>query len=225
MSGRSRARTDESAALLARAFFNGDRKRDKGPAFFICFCAGDAMDAQQARADYVSGTLTYAQIAEKYGCGKSYIAKLAQKEGWKKQRDAFRKSVADKAILSKKERGTRALEKLMDSVDELVKTIRRINLDPDQFYRWRSEEGDIESKVADTRRLQSMSATVIQATRAVRNLYDIPDKIDANKDRREEKRLKILEARDGQVTDENAGVILMPQVMEDEPEDAPVVET
>lgn len=183
------------------------------------------MDTEQARAEYVTGKLTYAQIAEKYGVSKSYIARQAQKDGWKKQRDRFRKGVADKVILSKKERGTRALEKLMDSVDELVGTIKRINLDPDQFYRWRSQEGDIESKVADTRRLQSMSATVIQATRAVRNLYEIPDKLEAGKDRREEKRLKILEARDGQVNDENAGVIIMPAVMEDEPEDAPVVET
>lgn len=182
------------------------------------------MNTEQARAEYITGKQTYAQIAEKFGVSKGYIGRIAKEQGWKKQRDAFRKGIADKAVQTKRERGIRQIERLQDSTEKMVATIERINADMDQFFRWKSEDGEMILNIADTRRLQSMAKVMNEASTAVRNLFEIPARLEDRKDRREERRLKILENRDGNVSDENAGVILMPRPLEEEPEDAPIVE-
>ena len=185
------------------------------------------MDHEKARVDYVTGRLTYAQIAEKYGVSRSHVGAVAKKEGWKKQRDAFRKSVTDKAVTRLADRGAAQLERMMDTADRLNGVLTRITEDQRQFFRWKGEGDEGPSEVvlnkADTKALKNATAALFEMVRITRNLYGLPDRMAERKDRREEKRLKLAESQAGNVSESQAGVVLMPQILDSEPEDAPEV--
>lgn len=187
------------------------------------------MDPEALRVEYVSGKLTYTQIAEKHGISKSQVARIAKRDNWRQQRDAFRKSVATKALNNLRDRGARQLERLIDTTDRLNSVLERITGDRDQFFRWKSDGGTEEGpkeyilSKADTKALKNATAALNEMVRVTRNLYGLPDRMEERKDRREERRLKVLENRDGHVDENNAGIILMPQILPEEPEDAPEV--
>lgn len=185
------------------------------------------MDHEKARVDYVTGRLTYAQIAEKYGVSRSHVGAVAKKEGWKKQRDAFRKTVTEKAVTRLADRGAAQLERMMDTADRLNGVLTRITEDKAQFFRWKEsgDEGPSEYVLnkADTKALKNATAALFEMVRITRNLYGLPDRMAERKDRREEKRLKLAESQAGNVSESQAGIVLMPQILDSEPEDAPEV--
>ena len=185
------------------------------------------MDHAKARVDYVTGRLTYSQIAEKYGVSRSHVGAVAKKEGWKKQRDAFRKTVTDKAVTRLADRGAAQLERMMDTADRLNGVLTRITEDQRQFFRWKGKGDEGPSEVvlnkADTKALKNATAALFEMVRITRNLYGLPDRMAERKDRREEKRLKLAESQAGNVSESQAGIVLMPQILDSEPEDAPEV--
>lgn len=186
------------------------------------------MDHEKARVDYVTGRMTYSQIAEKYGVSRSHVGAVAKKEGWKKQRDAFRKSVTDKAVTRLADRGAAQLERMMDTADRLNGVLSRITEDKAQFFRWKGsgeDEGPQEYVLnkADTKALKNATAALFEMVRITRNLYGIPDRMEDRKDRREERRVKLAESQAGNVSESQAGIVLMPQILDSEPEDAPEV--
>lgn len=185
------------------------------------------MDHEKARVDYVTGRATYAQIAEKYGVSRSHVGAVAKKEGWKKQRDAFRRTVTEKAVTRLADRGAAQLERMMDTADRLNGVLSRITEDRSQFFRWKEsgDEGAQEYVLnkADTKALKNATAALFEMVRITRNLYGLPDRMAERKDRREEKRLKLAESQAGNVTESQAGIVLMPQILDSEPEDAPEV--
>ena len=185
------------------------------------------MDHEKARVDYVTGRLTYSQIAEKYGVSRSHVGAVAKKEGWKKQRDAFRKTVTDKAVTRLADRGAAQLERMMDTADRLNGVLTRITEDQRQFFRWKGKGDEGPSEVvlnkADTKALKNATAALFEMVRITRNLYGLPDRMAERKDRREEKRLKLAESQAGNVSESQAGIVLMPQILDSEPEDAPEV--
>ena len=185
------------------------------------------MDHEKARVDYVTGRLTYSQIAEKYGVSRSHVGAVAKKEGWKKQRDAFRKTVTDKAVTRLADRGAAQLERMMDTADRLNGVLTRITEDQRQFFRWKGKGDEGPSEVvlnkADTKALKNATEALFEMVRITRNLYGLPDRMAERKDRREEKRLKLAESQAGNVSESQAGIVLMPQILDSEPEDAPEV--
>ncbi len=185
------------------------------------------MDHEKARVEYVTGRATYAQIAEKYGVSRSHVGAVAKKEGWKAQRDAYRKTVTQKAVARLADRGAAQLERMMDTADRLNGVLTRITEDQKQFFRWKESGDEGPSEVvlnkADTKALKNATAALFEMVRITRNLYGLPDRMAERKDRREEKRLKLAESQAGNVTESQAGVVLMPQILPEEPEDAPEV--
>ena len=171
------------------------------------------MDTEAARAEYVTGRVTYQQIADKHGVSKSYIEKVAKREGWKRQRDAFRQKVADKAIETKRQWGTRQLVKMMDTAEQLIAEVGKVTTDPEQFYLYRTETGEIRARVADTRRMRETARTLSELIRVARDLSEIEDGTERRKLEIEKRKLRIMERREGAEEGSSGGVIMMPAVM------------
>ncbi len=178
------------------------------------------MDIEAARAEYVTGKITYSQLAEKHGCSKSYIEKMARKEGWSKQRTAFRTKVVDKAIESKRQWGTRQLTRMMDAAEQLIEEVGKVTMDRDQFYLYRNDEGVIKARVADTRRMRETARTLSELIHVARDLSEIEDGSERRKLEIERRKLRILERREGASEEDHGGIVMMPQVLPEEDEKA-----
>ena len=197
------------------------------------------MDWERARADYVTGKETYAQIAERYGVTKSAVGKRATGEGWARQRSKWRKGVADKVIAKK---GTRAVERLSDlveAVDNMMAALKQITEDPRAWFRQyetdiiQDEETGKKRAVAlnfladkpDTRSMMSAAKTAESLARSARDLLDLPNREQRHRERMDERRMKLMERREGQAPEGEGGIIEIPAVLPEEPENAIEVDT
>ena len=88
------------------------------------------IDWNAIRAEYIGGTMSQRELAEKYGLSEAYLVKKANKEHWKQDRDeAVRKgiekgqrraadAIADSATIAARIR-TKLLQKLEKEIDAL----------------------------------------------------------------------------------------------------------
>jgi len=182
------------------------------------------IDLEALRVEYVTGKTTYGQIAKKYGISKGYLGTVAKREGWVQQRDAFRKSVAEKAIGNLRDQGVKELERLAATANRFNGILERMGNDADQFNRWIGPKGEVVVlEKTDAKEFKAATAALNEMVKVTRNLFGVPDRMEDRADKREERRLTVYENSNGKVDDSNVGVIMMPPVLEEEPEDAPEV--
>lgn len=187
---------------------------------------------EQARAEYVSGSLTYKDIADKYGTSKTSVVNRAKREGWYRQRAAFRKSVADKALGKAKDKQAEKLARLMSAADRMTELMDRITADKQQFFRqyMADKEKDEETGItraialeyvtqkADMKALKNATAALSELTRAVRNLYDLPTGEEVRDRKLAERKMRLAERREGADTVDGGGVIEIAAVMPEQPD-------
>ena len=92
------------------------------------------VDWNAIRAEYIGGTMSQRELAEKYSLSEAYLVKKANKEHWKQDRDeAVRKgiekgqqraadAIADNATIAARIR-TKLLQKLEHEIDQLPEKI------------------------------------------------------------------------------------------------------
>lgn len=188
------------------------------------------------RAEYVSGSDSYEQLAQKHGMLKSQLGARAKKENWPGQRAAYRKSVADTTIRKKRYKDSEKLAGLMEAADDLAGHVQRMLADEDQFRRnvdstfVKVTDGVVEhrkkeflSAKVDTKALCNAAKALNEAIRAVRDVYNIPTQAEKDKKKLEERKLQMLETKRGEAENGETGVVLMPAVLP-ESEDAIEVE-
>ena len=182
------------------------------------------MDLEKIRAEYVTGDMSYTQLAAKHGLNASSLRREGAKGKWADQRKAFHKTLADKAIEAKKNQGLREIERQMKLAVRFNDMLERLMDDPEQFYKVVTPKGEeLITTKADTRAMKHAADMFSEVIKATRNLYGIPDRMEDRKDRREERRVKLAENQAGNVSESQAGIVLMPQILPEEPEDAPEV--
>ena len=181
------------------------------------------MDLEAAKVDYVTGKSSYSQIAKKHGISRSYIAKVAGREEWPKQREAYRKSVTDKAVNKLKDKGAEQLERLASAAVGFNAILEKMGKDADQFNRWVTPNGEVILDKTDTRALKAATASLVDMLKVTRDLYGMPNKLDERADKREERRLKVYERENAGPEEGSVGIVMMPPVLDEEPEDAPEV--
>jgi hypothetical protein len=187
-------------------------------------------DWQKMRAEYVAGTDTYAQLAEKYGVHKNSVVRHGKEERWQDQRRAFRQSVATKAIGKARDRQAEKLERLMVAADAMVEIVERITSDKQQFFRQyevdkaKDEETgalravalEYVTRKADMKALKNATSALNELTKAVRNLYDLPTGEESRRRKLEERKMKLMERREGAEVAGSGGVIEIARVLEEQ---------
>lgn len=185
-------------------------------------------DWEKIRAEYVTGNESYEQLAARHDMHKSQLGKKAKEENWPAQRATYRKSVADATMRKKRYKDSEKLAGLMDAADKLIGHVQRLMDDEDQFRRrvdsgWvKVTDGVVEhrkqeflTKKVDTKELVNAARALNEATRAVRDLYNIPTQAERDRKALEEKRLRLLEDKRGDVASSETGVALMAPVLEE----------
>lgn len=189
-------------------------------------------DWQKMRAEYVAGTDTYAQLAEKYGVHKNSVVRHGKEERWQDQRRAFRQSVATKAIGKARERQAEKLERLMTAADAMVEIVEKITADKQQFFRQyevgqtKDEETgrlhavalEYVTRKADMKALKNATSALNELTKAVRNLYDLPTGEESRRRKLEERKMRLMERREGAEVAGSGGVIEIARVLEEQPD-------
>jgi type I site-specific restriction endonuclease len=190
------------------------------------------VDWNRVRVEYVSGKMTYKDLAEKYGVSKVMVGKRAKAEKWVAQREAYRRSVAEKALGKKKERDTEALARLQEATEALSESIERILQDKQQFFRGvqlgapeKDEDGILRAtaleyvtRKADMKALASAAKAMNEITKAVRNLWDLPTGEEQRARKLAERKMRLAERREGAAVEGQGGVIEIAQVMDEQPD-------
>jgi len=193
---------------------------------------GTGTDWEKIRAEYISGHCTYTQLAQKYGTTKGAVGSRAQKEGWYRQRAAFRQSVASRALNKAKDVKVAKLERLMNAADRMSELMERITADKAQFYRQyiAGTETDEETgttraiayeyvtQKADMRALKNATAALNELTRAVRNLYDLPTGEEQRDRKLAERKMRLAERREGADQTDGGGVIEIAAILPEQPD-------
>lgn len=185
----------------------------------------------EIRAEYVTGSMSYAELAERHHMTKTQVGKQARKDDWPGQRAAYRKSVTGTVIRKKRYKDSEKLAGLMDAADKLVEHIQRMMDDDNQFRRnvdstfvkdesgaWVHKKQEFLTSKVDTKALGNAARALNDATRAVRDLYNIPTQAERDRKKLEERKLKLLEDKDKPIGGEDTGVIYLGQPQPEDPD-------
>jgi len=156
-----------------------------------------AVDRVKARVLYITTDKTFAQIARELKCSAATIAKLADKEDWKKAREEYKKRVYDIAIESVTEKRTETLSRLATITDRMIEEGLKSLNDPDQYYRHvvqkgKDKEFEAEERIfkkKDTKAYREDTQALRDLVAIARNLYGIAT--DEERERREMARKKL----------------------------------
>lgn len=193
------------------------------------------MDWNQIKTEYITSDVSYRNLCEKYGVGRSSLGERASKEGWKRLRDEFRDKTVTKAVqkngqlmIKRVKRihaiADRLLEKIETAVDEIdlhyetnvtkTKTIEYNNdARPDKPTKEVVEE---HIEVSEIRSVVD-KAGLRQITAAMRDIMEIQG-IRTELDREEQQarieslRAQTARAASGMPDETETGVVMIPLV-------------
>lgn len=193
---------------------------------------------EKLKSEYVSGSLSYRKLADKHGIPFSTLSDQARMGGWYTARKAYRDKVVKKTLqkiaVKQAQHSAKQIQLLQDTADELVACINKAMKDKNQLQRQlvREQEKSVMpdgtscSKTQMVERefesinyvgLEKMANTLKSITESIRNLYHIPTMQEkAAMDMAEEKlKLEQHKAAFGEQDDDNTGVIVLPEVLEE----------
>lgn len=146
---------------------------------------------EELRAEYETGTETYAELAARTGADEKQLRRVARAERWNARRRAYRREVADKAVGKAAERESDRLACVMNAVGGVSALMTSLTEDKKLFYRFQvkckqklpGENGEPVEKVwaeeqelrtPDIHAVREYLAALKQLTDLIRELYDIP---------------------------------------------------
>ena len=101
-------------------------------------------DWERIKAEYITGEMSYRDLADKYGVTVNAVHHHATPGGWYKERMAYRKRVAKKAVKQAENKDVKTLTRLLSIIDTAIDQVERsLRDDPDQLHRHilRDEDG------------------------------------------------------------------------------------
>lgn len=144
--------------------------------------------------EYVTGSMTLAELAEKYKIKLNTMYRKAEVRKFREQREEYTNSVREKALTRARARDARTLANLSTALDKAGKILKKYMDDEDMLFGRvveGGEDGVREYRVRklDTKAVRDMTAAIREATAA----------------------MQLMTGRTEQAEEEQAGVIVIPQ--------------
>lgn len=186
-----------------------------------------AVDWIAIEAEYVTGQVSCAALAEKYGVSPYTLGKRARANGWRQKRQEYRNKVGRKMVEKSAEQKGAKLAALQDIADRLTEKTLKLLEDEMAFNRHLIPEGmgkgvyTTNEKIYDkfdTRALRDVAASLKDLTSSVRNLYGLPTAqeeaaLQIARDRLELDRIKAAAGQSA--SQDGTGVIFLPDAGDD----------
>lgn len=191
-------------------------------------------DWDRIRSDYITGTETLRQVADRHGVAYSSIFKRSQAENWvelkEAEREKIRNSVQVKAREKRIKREAAALERVETQIERLLDEIERALADPVQLYRHilyteRGIQGEVELGKMDTKSARDIMSILADMKASLEGMGGILDKRTAEEIRLKKARLKLDQRKAGleaKTDEETTGVVLLPPIDESDIEEVVV---
>ena len=143
------------------------------------YVMGRKVDWTEAKTEYVTGDISYREIAEKHGVSLSTVGKVAKKEGWSAARAKHRESVHKKAVRKAATKQAQLLSKEIKLLNKIERHLDKALSDEYQFNRHIVSEGSegfvtAEEKLfnkADMRAMRDAMSIAREAEKMRRSLF------------------------------------------------------
>ena len=164
-------------------------------------------DWDKIRTEYITSDLSLKDIAEKYGVQQRLVNTKSAEQGWVDQRKKYNAKVVEKAVNKVATKRANQLAKELAIADNISNVLKKALDDAEQFNRYiidtttrvdgteiRTSEEKTFEKV-DMRALKDAAAALRLVEEMKRSMAGILRVEEINRNRREEKRLKLEEEK------------------------------
>ena len=164
-------------------------------------------DWDKIRTEYITSDLSLKDISEKYGVQQRLVNTKSAEQGWVDQRKKYNAKVVEKAVNKVATKRANQLAKELAIADNISNVLKKALDDAEQFNRYiidtttrvdgteiRSSEEKTFEKV-DMRALKDAAAALRLVEEMKRSMAGILRVEEINRNRREEKRLKLEEEK------------------------------
>lgn len=154
------------------------------------------IDWSAIEADYITGNLSYRQIAQKYNIDNNTIANRGKLEHWVERRKDYKNKFTAKLIQNAEKSELKLMEKVCNVADKLLKVLDKT---ADKMIET-TEKGELVHP--------SLIKPMTAALKDIKEIQNRPTEADI---REQEARIKALESKLPNVEAEELGVIVMPE--------------
>ena len=164
-------------------------------------------DWDNIRTEYITSDLSLKDISEKYGVSQRLVNTKSAEQGWVEQRKKYNAKVVEKAVNKVAAKRANQLAKELAIADNISNVLKKALDDAEQFNRYiidtttrvdgteiRTSEEKTFEKV-DMRALKDAAAALRLVEEMKRSMAGILRVEEINRNRREEKRLKLEEEK------------------------------
>ena len=164
-------------------------------------------DRDKIRTEYITSDLSLKDISEKYGVQQRLVNTKSAEQGWVDQRKKYNAKVVEKAVNKVATKRANQLAKELAIADNISNVLKKALDDAEQFNRYiidtttrvdgteiRTSEEKTFEKV-DMRALKDAAAALRLVEEMKRSMAGILRVEEINRNRREEKRLKLEEEK------------------------------
>ena len=164
-------------------------------------------DWDKLRTEYITSDLSLKDISEKYGVSQRLVNTKSAEQGWVDQRKKYNAKVVEKAVNKVAAKRANQLAKELAIADNISNVLKKALDDAEQFNRYiidtttrvdgteiRTSEEKTFEKV-DMRALKDAAAALRLVEEMKRSMAGILRVEEINRNRREEKRLKLEEEK------------------------------
>lgn len=176
---------------------------------------------EELKAEYVTGNMSYRQLAQKHKISPHQLMNRGCKEGWFELRKQNGQKVLAKLTDKVNNEKVNKLATIAESADKMADTIHRVMEDTDQFFRRTNLAGEeIVSQKADTKAMKELASAMKDLTSVLRNVYNIPTEAESISLQIARERLEIEKKNAEREEDMGVttGIVLIPQVADDDEE-------
>ena len=140
-------------------------------------------DWNKIKAEYITTSISYRDLAEKWAVPFSTLRDRAKKGKWAAARDSHRNTVVRKTVQKVADRTSDAnadkLIRLQQAADSMSAVIADIFTDTEQFKRHIVPDGDFSGtervyKKVDTKSIKDLTGALKDLACVMRNIYDLP---------------------------------------------------
>lgn len=144
-----------------------------------------AVNWTKAKTAYVTGEMSYREIAKRFKVAPSEVSKRGKSEGWVQARNEYREQLAQKSIEASQEMEINRLRSLQQSAMKMCERLEKAINDENELYMHVGMEGKGEGRsVMTEKRMQSIDDQKMRnfcqslqtMTNAMRNLFEIQTK-------------------------------------------------
>ena len=164
-------------------------------------------DWDKLRTEYITSDLSLKDISDKYGVSQRLVNTKSSEQGWVDQRKEYNAKVVEKAVNKVAAKRANQLAKELTIADNISNVLKKALEDAEQFNRYiidtttrvdgteiRTSEEKTFEKV-DMRALKDAAAALRLVEEMKRSMAGILRVEEINRNRREEKRLKLEEEK------------------------------